>query len=352
MGPSQGTARATSHVQFGNRQGDVIMKTLIGQIYTANGKNFLSAINGGGLGGPEAGPGTVALHTDSRSANGWETFKLILQPGSPAIGPGMKFALQTSDGKHYVTAVNGGGVGGTNDAACPIHTDATQAGAWEVFTLLVNDAVNPPTVQIKPFGSPVLTRGYYLTAVDGGGIGGPGAQPIHTDAIAIGAWEQFSFAQSVASTASAAPNVQLNTNVPGPANGNIAGSISLTTAPDGTYSFSGKMNNSNWFPYTMAVAVVLVSSRGNAYTFAATGNIDAGLPWDNNNWSWANNGNSADMKAAWADLEAGWTYSYNVSATLDLSDLLNGVINGIVEAGTAFAKVIQVAGPLVALAAG
>lgn len=164
------------------------MKTFKGSIKTENGKNYLTAVNGGGLGGPDAGPGVVALHTDAKKAEAWETFSLILLPGSPPIGPGMEFALRTSDGKHYLTAVNGGGIPGPNDNTCPVHTDATWSHQWEAVTLIVNDAVNPPTVQIMT-GS----GGYYYTAVNGGGVAGSNTQPVHTDAIKIGPWEQFSF---------------------------------------------------------------------------------------------------------------------------------------------------------------
>jgi len=63
------------------------MRIFTGNILTSNGSNMLTAVNGGGLGGPNSGPGAVALHTDATGAGPWETFKLILQPGSPPIGP-------------------------------------------------------------------------------------------------------------------------------------------------------------------------------------------------------------------------------------------------------------------------
>jgi len=323
------------------------MKTFVGSILTSNGTNMLTAVNGGGLGGPDSGPGVVALHTDATSAAAWETFRLILQPGSPPIGPGMRFALQTSSGVNYLTAVNGGGVGGPNDATCPIHTDATSAGAWEIFTLLVDDSVNPPTVQIMPFTALPLTGGHYLTAVNGGGVGGPNTQPVHTDATSVGAWEQFSFSAPapVSPVEPTSIAINCNTNINGPANGNIAGSISLSMLPDGTYSFSGKENNSNWFPYDMSVAVVVVSSTGTALTFTASGNIDAGLPWDNNNWSWSNTGINSTIQAIWDDL-AGYKWYYNVSANLDVGDLLNGVLTAAKTAGTIIQTVVTVVGAL------
>jgi hypothetical protein len=163
-----------------------MMKTYVGNIYCFDGIHMLTAVDGGGLGGPnDAG---VALHTDQTNPGPWETFKLILQPGSPPIGPGMVFALQTWDG-NYLTAINGGGVGGPNNATCPIHTDQTKAhaGLWEQFSLNVNNTTNPPTVTIQ------TENGHYLTAVDGGGVDGGDTQPIHSDATSVEQWEQFTF---------------------------------------------------------------------------------------------------------------------------------------------------------------
>ena len=259
------------------------MLTLIGNIITSSGKNYLTAVNAGGL-GPN---NNVALNTNRTAAAAWETFNLILQPGSPVIGPGMKFALQTSDGNNYLTAINGGGKGGANDATCPVHTDATSAGVWETFTLLINNNVKPPTIQIKPFFINILAPGYYVTAVNGGGIGAAdpeNTQPVHTNATVVGAWEVFSL--SGAPVPNAPVVIAFNANLNGPQNGNIAGSMTVTMAADGSYNFSGKMNNSNWLPDNLSVAVVVVAANGTAFTFSCSGSVDAALPWDDNNIAW------------------------------------------------------------------
>jgi hypothetical protein len=165
-----------------------------GPIKTPNG-TYLTAVNGGGLGGPDAGTGLVALHSDATAASTWETFTLVLSPAGQKIGPGMTFGLITSSGKNYVTAVNGGGISGPNDGTCPFHTDAKSASGWEQFTLNVNDAVNPPTVTIQ------TANGNYVTAVDGGGIpdspGGDNATPVRTSDGALQAWQTFTAAGGV-----------------------------------------------------------------------------------------------------------------------------------------------------------
>jgi hypothetical protein len=159
--------------------------TYTGNIYCSDGIHMLTAVYGGGLGGPnDAG---VALYTNETNPGQEGTFKLILQAGSPGFYYGVPFALQTSNGVNYLTAINGGGVGGPNNASCPIHTDQTNPGPWEIFSLNVDDTTNPPTVTIQ------TADGYYLTAVNGGDVDGGNSQPIHSDAGSVKNWEQFTF---------------------------------------------------------------------------------------------------------------------------------------------------------------
>lgn len=308
------------------------MITLIGYIQTSNGKNYLTAVNGGGL-GPN---NSVALNTNRTTAQQWETFNLILQPGSPPIGSGMKFALQTSDGKNYLTAINGGGIGGPNDATCPVHTDATTPSSWEFFTLSINDAVNPATVQIKPFSILPLTPGYYVTAVNGGGVGGPNTQPVHSDATTVGPWELFSFGSPRAN----APNAN-SVNIAFPwsfsiAGGTIAGSLTLVMNSDGSWSFSGTSNNSSWGgPFNIAAAIGVRDSNGIVYQFGANGVIGSGAfgGFNGNNWNWNLSGTNPTIQTNWAAISAGWSYNYNVSATLDLAGLWQSIVSAFQAVG-------------------
>jgi hypothetical protein len=164
---------------IGNRPAQTVQilqeaKRIVG-LKTADG-HFVTAVNGGGLGGPNDGPQAVALHTDATTAGPWEQFTIEW------LDANEHFALKTVNG-NYVTAINGGAMGGPNDATCPIHTDASDLGTWEKFALTYNRNTGTVTIQAP--------NGTYLTAVNGGGFGGPNNVPIHTDAVNVGLWETF-----------------------------------------------------------------------------------------------------------------------------------------------------------------
>ncbi len=108
----------------------------------------------------------------------------LLAPGKAVLGttgftsayPG-EFAFRTQKG-YYLTAINGGG-----RIADPIVvTSATAAGAWEKFKLAI---ATPPS----PYDKTIQTAsGNYLTAVNGGGMT---ANVLHTDATQPKDWERF-----------------------------------------------------------------------------------------------------------------------------------------------------------------
>lgn len=83
--------------------------------------------------------------------------------------------FQTPRG-YYLTAVGGGGR--TTDV---IHTDATRVGSWETFNLYYQGYSNVYAIQ-------TAVTFNYLTAVGGGGRT---TDVIHSDAIRPQAWERF-----------------------------------------------------------------------------------------------------------------------------------------------------------------
>jgi hypothetical protein len=100
---------------------------------------YLTAVNGGGVGGPNADP--YEVHTDALNEGPWEQFTLVRMEGG-------KCALRAPDG-HWVTVVGGGGYGEAANRM-PIHTDATKRGPWETFT--VTPALPPPGPSALPCG--------------------------------------------------------------------------------------------------------------------------------------------------------------------------------------------------------
>lgn len=149
-----------------------------------SGGYYLTAVDGGGVGGPDSGAGAISLHTDATSAGTFERFTLVWQDTSFT-----KLALKTSNG-NFVTAVGGGGLLCGNSAAkCSIHTDAfatASPGTWETFSLNI---ASDSSVTIQ------TSSGRYLTATNGGGMGVAGdGDTIHTDSAGSspGAWEVFS----------------------------------------------------------------------------------------------------------------------------------------------------------------
>src|SRR5437588_187687 len=86
--------------------------------------NFYLTAEGGG--GRTTDPNTDPIHTNRRVDQGidsWEHFDI------KTVSP-HHFKIGTSDGTHWLTAVNGGG-----QATDAIHTDATAVGPWETFVL-------------------------------------------------------------------------------------------------------------------------------------------------------------------------------------------------------------------------
>lgn len=143
---------------------------LVRALKTHNG-HFLSAVNGGGLGDAKSAPLGVALTTGATTAGTLETFTFVW------VNKAMNtFGLKTPDG-HFVTAVDGGGIGGPDSGQSPVHADAANVGPNEKFTItLLPDNVHA-TIQ-------TADGRHFLSAVNGGGVGGSSKAPIHTDATA------------------------------------------------------------------------------------------------------------------------------------------------------------------------
>jgi hypothetical protein len=140
--------------------------------FRTNRNSFLNAVNNGGLSNDN-----VALSTGARTVGNFEKFYVeVIDLGQN------QFALRTLSG-YFITFVNGGGMGGPDDASCPIHTDAPNLSTWEQF-------LAEPQVD-GTYAFKTANGGFYLTAVNGGNKQPSGTQPITTTATTRGANEVF-----------------------------------------------------------------------------------------------------------------------------------------------------------------
>ena len=134
-------------------------------IRLVSGNYYLTSEGGGGR---TTDPNTDPLHTNRRVTQGidiWEHFEIrSVSPNHHKIG--------TSDGTHWLTAVDGGG-----RATDAVHTDATSVGAWETFKL---EFQGDGTYAIQ------TADGHYLSAV-----GNRSQNAVRTDATSIGTAERF-----------------------------------------------------------------------------------------------------------------------------------------------------------------
>lgn len=130
--------------------------------------HFLYAANGGGL-ADQGNLDTVRLeftaHADNVWILGWPKFKFIRQSDG-------SYALQTSNGVNYVTALGGGGqVEKHNPADGSItkifHTDATQVQAWERFKFIEQgDCLYYIQTVSGKYVSPIYTQDIPLLSTD------------------------------------------------------------------------------------------------------------------------------------------------------------------------------------------
>ncbi|MDF7777332.1 hypothetical protein P1X14_18890 [Sphingomonas sp. AOB5] len=153
-------------------QGFQAMIGVKGALTTLNG-NFMTIVRGGAMGDKEAPLNTEFPYVTPHAHFTWVSIDLTAGT----------FALRCANGVNYLTANNGGGIGGPEDHYVPVHSDATSIGNWE--TLVLED--------LGDFQFAIASCDtYYVTAVNGGGWDDSVA-PFRTSATEIGPWETFTF---------------------------------------------------------------------------------------------------------------------------------------------------------------
>lgn len=113
---------------------------------------------------------TSAFSTDRRAVGAWETFTI-----EPVDAANHTFAIRTANGR-YVSAVDGGGQAGAAGHSWGVRTDANRISPTETLVL---------QMQVDGGYALMTQRGYYVTAVGGGGKAVAG-DPMRTDATAVG----------------------------------------------------------------------------------------------------------------------------------------------------------------------
>jgi hypothetical protein len=172
-------AQAKNLGQAGNLSGLVAFQT--------SNHDFVTAVGGGdSMVQANCGARQIALHENATTIGAYETFTMVSIPNT---GEGGYYAFKTSGG-YYLTAVNGGGIGGHNNrrAYSQLDTDASTVLAWEKFRLIPLDASLHPKVAIQTSDGT-----HYITASNGGGCGSDATNfvPFRTNAKSIGRWERF-----------------------------------------------------------------------------------------------------------------------------------------------------------------
>ncbi len=116
-----------------------------------------------------------AIHTDATQARAWEKFTLVdADKGTPNV----TYGIRTMKG-YYLSAVDGGG-----RITNVMHTNRTRINDWEEFQL---ESLGGGWFAIKTF------NGRYVTAVNSGGLSTQVADVLHTDARQVKNWEKFKF---------------------------------------------------------------------------------------------------------------------------------------------------------------
>ncbi len=172
-------AQAKNFRQAGNLMTSVALQTIH--------HDFVTAVGGGdSMAQPNCGPRQIALHENSTTIGPNETFTMVSIPNT---GEGGYYAFKTSGG-YYLTAVNGGGIGGHNNRRnySQVVTRASTVLNWQKFRLIPLDATLHPKVAIQ-----TADGVHYITASNGGGCGGNATNlvPFRTNSKSIGRWEQF-----------------------------------------------------------------------------------------------------------------------------------------------------------------
>jgi hypothetical protein len=122
----------------------------------------------------------------------------------------------------------------------------------------------------------------------------------------------------------------------------VGGWMTLALFEDGTYSFSGHFHDSGAPSYDIDAVWVIVSSSGKAFTFEVKGTMYGTFDSGSRDYDFAQNGQNDQLKEAWADLCAGYTYRWSAYVNWDVQAAVDDVVNALKVAGTVIGVVVAV----------
>jgi hypothetical protein len=122
----------------------------------------------------------------------------------------------------------------------------------------------------------------------------------------------------------------------------VGGWMTLALFEDGTYSFSGHFHDSGAPNYDVDAVWVIVSSSGKAFTFEVKGHMNGTFESGSRDYDFAQNGQNDQLKDAWADLCAGYTWRWSAYVNWDVQAAVDDVVNALKVAGTIIAAVVAV----------
>jgi hypothetical protein len=122
----------------------------------------------------------------------------------------------------------------------------------------------------------------------------------------------------------------------------VGGWMTLALFEDGTYSFSGHFHDSGAPSYDVDAVWVIVSSSGKAFTFEVKGHMNGTFESGSRDYDFAQNGQNDQLKDAWADLCAGYTWRWSAYVNWDVQAAVDDVVNALKVAGTIIAAVVAV----------
>jgi hypothetical protein len=127
----------------------------------------------------------------------------------------------------------------------------------------------------------------------------------------------------------------------------VGGWANVSLFPDGSYNFDVNFHDSGFTDYNVGAVLIVRSSIGQAFTFAASGHMCGTDPFCGGSRDFVTNptGKNQAIADGWADLSAHWTPERNVAVNLDVGTLWNGIKSA---AGT-IQSVVNVVGPLFSL---